>query len=303
MASKVRRKLTFYAWKNGLKKQPFDRLAAAKTVKKLEGKKEVIADIDGSLSAVLVQAVGTDTTPTRFLLLPLRDFDNRPLRFRPGTNLQAISLGENDYTSDVSHVVIWPDGYAAYDAHGFAPGPNRLGMYLREKAEERVAFFALYDRELIKYLRSLKGLTAIEFSITNSDKGQRAADTQKGIFEGLLSARKRTPESVSFGQRISTGGRKGQTLDEEFEEDILELAERADDYFDSLHVTGIDPQTKKSVTINVLQTRLHVEVEMPRAQGGGDAPNPKTCFSELDKAKTKLGKKKLEEAARAGPST
>lgn len=302
MATKVKRKLTFYAWQDGLKRQKFERLAAAKAVKALEGKPEMIADIDGSLVAALVQAVGTDTDPTCFLLLPLRDYDNRPLHFRPGTNLQAIALGAGDYTSDVSHVVIWPDGYAAYDAHGFAPGPNRLAMYLREKAEERVTFLALYDRELIKYVRSLKGLTAVEFSISNSEKGQRAADSEKGIFEGLLSARKRTPESVSFAQRISTGGRKGQTLDDEFQEDILELADRADDYFDSLRVTGIDPHTKKSVTINVLQTRIHAEAEMPRAKGGGDAPNPRTCFSELEKAKAKIGKKKLEEAARAGPS-
>jgi hypothetical protein len=161
MATKVKRKLTFYAWQDGLKRHKFDRLAAAKAVKTLEEKPGMVAEVDGSLVAVLVQAVGTDTTPTRFLLLPLRDYDNRPLRFRPGTNLQAIALGAGDYTSDVSHITIWPDGYAAYDAHGFVPGPNRLGMYLRAKTEERVAFFALYDRELIQYLRSLEGANGV----------------------------------------------------------------------------------------------------------------------------------------------
>ena len=133
--------------------------------------------------------MGTPTKPTRFQLLPLRDYDNRPLRFRPGSALSAITLASGDYTSDVAHIAIWPDGYAAYDAHGFAPGPQRLAAYLRETCDERVDFLALYDRELLDYVKSLDDLTAVEFSITSSEKAQRAIDTHKGVFAGLISAR------------------------------------------------------------------------------------------------------------------
>ena len=37
MATTVHRKLTFYAWWDGLKRRPFDRLAAAKAIKDLAG--------------------------------------------------------------------------------------------------------------------------------------------------------------------------------------------------------------------------------------------------------------------------
>jgi hypothetical protein len=47
MARTVHRKLTFYAWRNGLKRQPFDRLAAAKAVKDLEGDPDSVVEIDG----------------------------------------------------------------------------------------------------------------------------------------------------------------------------------------------------------------------------------------------------------------
>lgn len=298
MATKVHRKLTFYAWHDALRKQPFDRLAAAKAVKDLQGKPGSVAEIDGTLVTALVKDVGTETKPTRLQLLPLRDYDNRPLRFRPGATLSAITLGTGEYTSDVAHVAVWPDGYAAYDAHGFAPGPPRLAAYLHEVCDQRVRFISLYDRELIDYVRSLDGLTAVEFSVTNSDKAKRAADSKKGVFAGLLSARQRQDE-ISFGTRISVGKKRGRRLDPQLEEEILELAEQADEYFDSLRVTGIDPKTKQSVTVNLLQTRLHVSVELPRAKGGGDAPNATTCFLELDKAKAKIGKQKLDEALRA----
>jgi hypothetical protein len=298
MASKVHRKLTFYAWEDALKKQPFDRLAAAKLVKDLEGDPASVVEIDGTLVTALVTDVGTDAKATRFQLLPLRDYDNRPLRFRLGEALSAITLGTGDYTSDVAHVAVWPDGYAAYDAHGFAPGPPRLAAYLHETCDERVNFIALYDREQIDYLKSLDGLTAVEFSVTSSDKAKRAADSQKGVFAGLLSARQRQDE-ISFGTRISVGKKRGRRLDAQLQSEVLELAERADEYFDSLRVTGIDPETKESVTVNVLQTRLHVPVDLPRARGGGNAPSTTRCFSELGKAKATLGKQKLDEALRA----
>jgi hypothetical protein len=298
VASKVHRKLTFYAWQDGLKKRPFDRIGAAKAVKAMEGEPDSVAEIDGTLVAALVQDVGTATKPSRFQILPLRDYDNRPLRFQPGTALSAITLRSGEYTSDVAHISIWPDGYAAYDAHGFAPGPQRLGAYLREKCDERVNFVALYDRELIDYVKSLDGLTAVEFSITNSDKAQRAADSQKGVFAGLLSAR-RGLEEISFGTRISVGRSRDRRLDSQLEAEVLELAEEADQYFDSLRVTGIDPDTKKSVEVNLLQTRLHVPVDLPRVRSGGDAPSASRCFAELDKAKRSIGKRKLEEALRA----
>jgi hypothetical protein len=173
-----------------------------------------------------------------------------------------------------------------------------LAAYLGEKCDERVNFIALYDRELIDYVKSLDGLTSVEFSITNSEKAQRAADSGKGVFGGLLSAR-RGLEEISFGTRISVGRTRDRRLDSQLEAEVLELAEEADQYFDSLRVTGIDPDTKKSVEVNLLQTRLHVPVDLPRARGGGDAPSATRCFAELDRAKATIGKRKLEEALRA----
>ena len=163
--------------------------------------------------------------------------------------------------------------------------------------EERVAFIALYDREQINYVKSLDGLTAVEFSITSSDKAKRAADSRKGVFAGLRSARQGQDE-ISFGTRISVGKKRDRRLDSQLQREVIELAEQADEYFDSLRVTGIDPDTKQSVTINMLQTRVHVPIDLPRAWGGGDAPSATRCFKELEKAKTKLGRQKLQNALR-----
>jgi len=37
------------------------------------------------------------------------------------------------YPSDVSHVMIWPDGIAAQDLHANAPRVGRLSFYLRHQ--------------------------------------------------------------------------------------------------------------------------------------------------------------------------
>jgi hypothetical protein len=301
MASTVNRKLTFYAWQDLDPNSPFDRVAAAEEIKKLEDTEEVIEEINESLVAVLVHDVGTDTTPTRFRLLPLRDYDNRPLRFRPGTNLSAIKIAASDYTSDVTHVTLWPDGYAAYDAHGFAPGPPRLAAYLNRKCDQAVDFVSLYDHDRIEYVKSLDGLTSVEFSITNSEKAQLAANSQKGVFAGLRSNRRGLVDSISFATKFSVGRAKGVVLDPEMQEDVFDLVEQADEYFDTLWITGIDPDTRKRVEVNVLQTRLHVPVSLPRAKGGGNRPAPKRCFAEIDKARKTLGETKLQQASRSRP--
>jgi hypothetical protein len=300
VASTVHRKLTFYVCHDVNLDEPFDRLAAAADVKDLEGTPDEIFDDDGSLIAVLVHNKGTKTSLTRFKLLPLRDYDNRPLRYRPGIAPSPIRLRQGEYTSDITHVAIWPDGYAAYDAHGHAPGPSKLAAYLKAKCGHRVDFVALYDRGLIDRLKALDGLTSVDFSITRPDKAQRAADSKLGVFAGLRSARQGL-EEVSFGTRISVGRTKDRRLDDGLQADILELVPQAEDYFDSLRVTGVDKRTGERVEINVLQTRVHRAKDLARAKSGGDWPDSGKCFSALEDAKREIGRKELEQAVRARP--
>lgn len=288
MAAPVKRKLTFYAWESPDDENPFHRLAVAEQVQQLKGN-EVIFDDDGKLYAVAVSKKGSQTVPTCFTLLRLRSYEDRPLLFKPGSSPRAISHGSDEYTSDVTHISIWEDGFAGYDAHGNAPGPVRLGRYLRDRVDAKVEFVALYNRDLIDRLKALDRLTTVEFSVSRSEKAQLATDSGKAMFSGLRSARQGY-DTLSFGTSLSVGRRRGAALDEGLRNEIIALAPDAETYFDRLQVTGYrkDGAEETREEINLLKERVHREESLPRATGGGDWPNPTTCFTRLNAVKKEL---------------
>jgi hypothetical protein len=303
MASTVKRRLTFYAWDDLPRKQAFDRIAGAKAVKKLTGGREIFED-EESISAVLTHTVGTATSPTQFRVLRLREYDDRPLRYSSGSTLAPITLNQGEYTTDVTHIAIWPDGYGAYDAHGNAPGLPTLAAFLADRCDQHVNFVALYDRDLIDRLKELDGIRGIEYSIVRSDKAQRALDAELGVFGGLLAAHKGN-EEVSFSTRIAVNrkGGRDRSLDEQTRQEIIELAPRAEEYFDSLHITGFRRVNGKleRVELNMLQTRVAKEVEIRRAKQGGNWPDYAACFQALTDAKKEFSNGVLTDAVRARP--
>ncbi|MCW2930436.1 MAG: hypothetical protein JWM19_1398 [Actinomycetia bacterium] len=204
---------------------------------------------------------GSERQPAKVQLLALRNGDNRPAQWKPGEELTALSMPEDWYPSDVTHVMIWPDGIAAQDLHANAPRLGRLSFYLRHQVHAYVTFEPLYQPDMFTRLQQLRGrLRGVEISLTRPEY----LDGNRGVFGTLVPAvwGPRVP-SVSVHVGMGRRGPRDRFLDEPTEEAIFEIAENAHDQVDRLVVAGKNPATNKTERVNLLSERLQDKAEIP----------------------------------------
>jgi hypothetical protein len=286
----VDRRLTFYAWANTSEKHPFERLKGATTLKSL-GKSQVVLDEgEGELTAVEIISVGTETTPTKLLLHALHGPDSRPSEYGPGVGTRTIQIGKGRYTAFTGHVLIWDDKIAATDLHANSPGFGRLGMYFRQQAHERVVFRPLYNQETVDRLKDLEGIRGVDFAIHEPHKIVQAR--KRGMLGSLIPRRKFPSISVAVG--MSRKEPKDSYIDPAVEQELLALADDAEQFFDRLIVRGLSKSEttatgqKKSVKINLLSERLHVEQTLSNDAVNPSLPDQNEVFTAMASARAEL---------------
>lgn len=279
----------FSEWQDASAQVPFDRIAAAEAIAALPPDELVLAH-GGQITAIEVDAIGGANSPTCFQLLALRDFESRPLDWGPGTGASPIEMLRDRYPADITHVAIWEDNVAAYDRHRNAPGLGRLSSYLRDKADQRVHFHSLYDPTVIEQLADLESVRSFEYGIHENVRFEAAAEA--GLLERFFPTAHAPSMSVRLG--MSRKSPRGASLDPEVSEALLQAAQRAEEFFDSLYVSGrsrtqrTEAGNPETVTLNLLSQRLHVEKDLPRAPEGGNLAARPQVYRALRSAKREL---------------
>lgn len=288
-ADTLKRRIIFSAWADTVEKQPFDRLAAAEMLSTLEPD-EVVLEHGEALTAVELIQKGTENKPTRLRLLALHDAANAPSAWGPGQGASLIDLGADQYSAFITHVSLWPNRIAAHDAHANAPGLGRLATYLHRLTDQKVAFRALYEQGLTDQLEDLVGVRGVEFAIHSPHKTQ----TAEGMFGSLIP--RLAPKAPSI--RVSLGmGRRGPRdayLDPEIAETVHDLADKAEQFFDSLKIRGksktitTEAGRPATVEVNLLSHRLSVDEQVPRDGDNPSVPEPKALFKAVTRARNRL---------------
>jgi hypothetical protein len=298
----IERRLTFYAWTDTSENHPFDRLAAATEVGGL-GTADVVYDNGrDELTAVDIISIGTEDVPTKLLLHALHGPGNRPSEYGPGEGTRTIQIGDGRYTGFTAHVMVWKDKVAALDTHSNSPGLGRLAIYFRKQAKQRVAFRPLYNQRAAEKLNDLDGIRGVDLAIHDSHKVIQARN--QGMLESLIPPRDFPSISVSAG--MSRKQPKDSYIDPAVEEELLELADSAEQYFDRLIVRGLSKSQrtktgkKKSVSVNLLSERLHIAESLASDEENPSLPRQDVAFSRLAAARQKLNQTgELEDAAEA----
>lgn len=84
-------------------------------------------------------------------------------------------------------------------------------------------------------------------------------------------------------------------LDKELSDEVIKLAAKADEYFDSLKVTGRSKTLKtpaghpRTVTINLVNERIQTQQKFEAATGGGNVPSREKAVSGFIAARKGLG--------------
>lgn len=286
----VNRRLTFYAWADINENHPFDRAGGATTLAGLEADEIVLDQGEDTLTAVDMLEVGHDGAPTRLLLHALHGPGSRPSQYGPGEGTQVINIGEGRYTAFTSHVVIWQDKIAAIDMHANAPGLGRLSTYFWKQAQERVAFRPLYKQDVAERLQDLEGIRGVDFSIHEPHK---ITETRKRGMLGSLLPRRKFP-SIHVSAGMSRRDPHNAYLDDEIAQEIFEIADDAEQFFDRITIRGRSKTEKtpagrpKTIEINLLSERLQIERQLDTDAANPSLPDQEKVFAALDGARRTL---------------
>lgn len=295
--SDIKRRLAFSAWQPASQGATFDRIAVARQIGSLRPD-ELICEKAERLTAVRIIAGGSDTAPTRLQVLALHDETNRPTAWAHDSGVTTIELDTGVYTAFASYVALYQDKIVVHDDWANSPGLGRLATFIADKTDQRVLFRRLYHPSLAEQLEDLQGWRGIDFSIHDPHKLERASGLN-------LFSRLSTPRVPSI--RVSLGmGRKGPRdayLEPGLVEELLGVADRADEFFDTLVIRGhsrtqLDHRLRpRLITVNVLNERLLVEAHLKRDDEARNLPTQAAAFSAFDGERDRLRSEGLLERA------
>jgi hypothetical protein len=282
--SQLQRRVVFYGWENIDGMPVFERVRAAQAVNALRGRAWAFVEADFT-TAVLVDRPGTATDPTYIRCFRLRSGDEVPHILSSARVPTPLQLQRDESVTDWTHVVIWPDNYAAHDSRRDAPALSRLSGYLDDRANQRVRFFPLYDRSLIDQLEELDEIKAVEIKMRLSQAGQLEEAQRGGLFGGLIDLGRRT-EALSISTKISVAQSRRDFLSRNVRQEVQGLAGVAEDFLDNLVVTGV--RNGETVLIDVLRRRLESMESVRRSTQLGNAPDPDVMYDAIIRARRTL---------------
>jgi len=289
----LERIIRFVAWEDMPGRPAFELSRFAQVVAGLEDENWRLVDQDMTTGAALER----DGDPVCLRYFRIREEGDLPSRLDAARQTLPLELGEGESITDWLHVVIWGDGYAAYDPHRDAPTMSRLSWYARRRTNQSVRFVNLYDRSLIDRLRELDELTVVQLRIARSEADQAIADQDLGLLGGLF-ALYRGSESATLDAKLSVGRSRSRELSDDVRDDVFALAERASEVLDHLVVRG--RHEGRSVELDLLTQRIQRRVRLPRIGPAIRAPEMDATFDRIIRLREELDADDvLERAARA----
>jgi hypothetical protein len=255
------RKIIFYRWQSVDGQRTFVPHICAKALHeaiKFDSEQAILARGD-VITAVQVLDQGDLITPSRLQLLSLRREGLGPIEWGPGRRIRNLVVSNGSYAADLTHVCVWPDGYAAQEWHGHVPRLGRLSHFLRVRLGSYASFEQLYNAGMVDQLARLRGrIRSVDIALAGP---LPARSDGRAVFGTLIPAvyGDRIP-SVSVQLGMGRYGRRDRYIDQETEETVFALAEQAQDQLSRMVVRGRDPDTGRVIPIDLFNERLGVDV-------------------------------------------
>jgi hypothetical protein len=274
----LHRRIVVYGWEDHDGFPEFDRPRAGRSIEGLPDGAWALEEDDGFVTGAVIDRVGSRSAPTCLRFFRLRSGDDLPHVLNARHEASPLQLERNEAITDWTHVVIWPDHFAAHDSRRDAPSLARLATYFRERANQRVRFFPLYDRSLIDQLDSLDEFKALDIKFQLSRAEQLEPADQAGMLGGLIAVGQ-DADAVTVETRVSVGQSRAQRLSQRLRGEVHELAQHAEEILDKLVITG--ERDGRTVTIDVLRRRLDDDVRVRRSRTLGNAPEPDAMYRSI----------------------
>ena len=106
-----------------------------------------------------------------------------------------------------------------------------------------------------------------------------------GLFESLRGVGKKA-SAATVSTKVSVGASRKKFLSSGVHGELVDMADKAEDYLDHLTVTGL--RGEETVHVDLLTKRLDDQITIARSNSLGNAPAPEQMYASIKQARARL---------------
>lgn len=171
--------------------------------------------------------------------------------------LEALEIAEDAGLIDLSHVIIFEDGYVAAEWNSQGPKLQKLTPYLTEKGDlmEKVNLRNLFERDIVEVVRQLDGVRILDIDIPN-DAIELAREADPSLADAIFATEKLgATKKIGLTLSADQGSNKLKNLALKLAS-IIQTRPQERSRFGTLRATGYDTANSMTRYVDILEDKL-----------------------------------------------
>lgn len=199
--------------------------------------------------------------------------------------LETLALDEDAGLVDISHIVIFEDGFVAAEWNSDGPKLSQMTPYFLEKGRlnDPPAFLPLLERDIVESLAKLNSVRVLEVEVP-PDTAELAKEADKSLYDAI-----KAMEALGASKRVGlkltseSGSSKLLNLARKLAAMIKERPHQRDQ-FKSIMVSGRDEEARATRYIDILESKMVTAEEFIRSGNRSRGVDTESAYQVLEQA-------------------
>lgn len=236
--------------------------------------------------------------PTQIRLVALPDSEEYPLRLCFGKirrnglpqierqgNLETLQIQEDAGLVDISHIMIFDDGFVAAEWNPDGPKLAQLGPYFFEKGRlnNPPNFLVLMERDIVEVVQNLTSVRVLEIDLP-PDAAELARQADESFYDAIKATEKLgATKRVSLKLVAEQGTLKLLKLAQSLAQIVRDNPHERE-RFHGINVSGYDSASKHTRYVDILESKLVSTEEFSRTSGRSRSVDSEDAYRVLQRA-------------------
>lgn len=200
-------------------------------------------------------------------------------------NLETLALDEDAGLVDISHVVIFDDGFVAAEWNSDGPKLSQMTPYLLEKGKlnDPPSFLPLLERNIVETLSRLNSIRVLEVELP-PDAAQLAKEADLSLYDAIK-AMEALGATKRVGLKLTADGGSGKLL--RLARKLAEMIRdrpHERDHFNSILASGRDEEARTTRYVDILESKMVTAEEFIRSSSRSRGIDTDSAYRILEHA-------------------
>ena len=200
-------------------------------------------------------------------------------------SLETLELQENAGLVDISHIVIFEDGFVAAEWNSDGPKLAKLTPYFLEKGRLNTppVFLTLLERDIVEIVSALDSVRVLEVELP-PDAAEVAKQADRSFYDAIkamesLGATKRVGLKLTADQGTLKLKKLARNLAE-----LIKSNPHERDRFNSIHASGYETDSRSARYIDILESKMMTAEYFTRTSARSRSIESNDAYRVLERA-------------------